>query len=205
MLGQEKQKSNSFHKTLGQTMKLKELLSEETLQYEVKRIKNSDRDELQKFADFYNQSGQLSWTLTPQKIIQKLGSKGRIWGLYIKGTSDLVGTIGIKDLSVGEQDMGEIGYVMVSPEHRSLQNLMMMFKEVIRYSRKFDDVFATTNTNNRPINVLLDRTGKADKILKIRSPYSRNLLFVWNINTSRSGDNTQALVAHFKQHILMEL
>ena len=183
-------------------MKLEQILTEESVQYEMKRIKNSNRAELQKFAEFYNQSGQLSWTLTPQKILQKLGSKGRIWGLYIKGTDNLVGTIGIKDLGVGDQDIAEMGYVMVAPEHRSLPNVMMMFKEALRYSRKFDDVFITTNTNNRPINTLLDRTGKADKILKIRSPYSRNL---WNVKTSRSGDNTQAITDHFRQHILMEL
>jgi hypothetical protein len=189
-------------------MKLQQILTEETLQYEVKRIKNSNREELQKFADFYNIWGKVKWNLTPQRIISKLGSKGRLWGLYIKGTNDFVGSIGIKDVSTSTDELGEIGYIAIEPEHRGLPNVMMLFKEVIRYSRKFDNVYATTNTagdDAKKVNGLLDRTGKAEKILKIRSPYSRNLLYVWSIKTSRNPNSIDVIKAHFREHILMEL
>ncbi len=186
-------------------MKLEQILQEETLQYEVRRIKNSDREQLQQLSDFYNIYGKVKWSLNPQRLLQKIGSKGRLWGLYIVGDNNLIGSIGIKEI---EPELGEIGYIAIESEHRSLPNTMKLFKEVMRYSRKFDNVYATTNTtgdDSKKVNGLLDRTGKADKILKIRSPYSRSLLYVWTITTSRNSESTQIIKDHFRQYILMEL
>jgi len=185
-------------------MKLDQAL-DQSLQYEVRKIKNSNREELQKLIDFYNQFGQLKRTITLQKLLQKIGNKGRMWGLYIKGTEELIGSIGIKDLSIGDKDIAEIGYIMVEPEHRSFKTVMMLVKETLRYARRFDDAFITTNIKSKAMNQLLDRTGKAYKILKIKSPFDRSLLYVWNVSTSKSGDNVQVLTDHFRKHILMEL
>jgi hypothetical protein len=183
-----------------------ELLNEEEVSYEMRKIKVSDNQGLQMFSDFYNESGQLSWRLTPQRLKSKMGSKGQLWGLFIKGTDEMVGSIGLKHIKEDASvDLAEMGYLMLHPNHRSLPNLMTLAKKAIMKAKSFDAVYITTNVKNRTINKLMDRTPKADKILKIKSNYSNNLLWVYSINSTRSPLNEDMIKAHFKDVTLQEL
>ena len=182
-------------------MKFNQILMEESVQYEVRRIKATDNNELQKFADFYNESGQLTWKLNPQRLKSKLGSIGRLWGLYIEGTDQMVGTIGIKEI---EDELGEIGYLMIDPAHRSFPNLMSLYKSAFKYSRKFDSVYITTNIKNVVINKLLERTPKIEKMFKARSLFGggTNILYVWIVRTGR--ENRERVTQYFGENILQE-
>ena len=188
-------------------MKLKKILNEQATQYDVRLIKLTDTEGLQQFADFYNESGQLTWALTPARLKQKVGSKGKLWGLYPSGSDQLVGTIGLKVVqSTSDADLGEIGYVMVATEHRSLQNIMKLFKVVLAKARRFDAVYITTNVKNRVINKLLDRTPKAEKILMVKSPFGggQNKLFVYMVTTSASPQKRQLITDYFSEYTISE-
>jgi hypothetical protein len=179
----------------------------EQLSYEVIKISKSDNEGLQSFSNFYNDSGQLSWQLNAQRLKSKLGSKGVAYGLYYDG--ELVGTIGLKQMDVGGLNGAEIGYLMVSKDHRSLPNVMMMYKEILTAAKRFDVVFVTTNILNRPINVLLQRTNKIEQILKIKSPFSANKLFVWSSKISNHKyspeERMAAIRTHFEDNILDDM
>lgn len=186
-------------------MKLTEIFSQ--ADYYVEEISKSDTEQLQNFADFYNESGQLSWKLNISKLKSKLGSRGLAYGLYTNG--ELVGTIGLKQTDVQGYNGAEIGYLMIDEEHRSFKNLMMMYKQALRGAKRFDIVFVTTNIKNRTINVLLSKTNKIEKILKIKSPYSSNKLFVWQ-SLRTNGDvprdeRYEVLRQHFEDNIISEL
>lgn len=184
-------------------MKIRELINEQQYQYEVKKIRLQDSSALQDFADFYNSASQLSWSLTPSRIKQKMGSKGRLWGLYIKGTDILVGTIGLKHIESDGHDLGEMGYTMVDPDHRSLQNIMLLYKEAIKKAKRFDTTFITTNVKNKTINKLLDRTPKVIQLYKIRSTFGTgNMLYVWGVKTSNF--DPEIIKQHFFQNIVQE-
>lgn len=183
-------------------MKFKQILTEsESFQYEVRRMKITNIQDLQEFSDFYNTSGQLTWQLTPTRLKQKMGSKGRLWGLFIEGTDSLVGTIGLKEI---EDELGEIGYLMIHENHRSLKNVLLLYKAAFKYSRKFNTVYVTTNIKNKTINKLLDRFSKIDKMFKIRSPFGggANNLFVWVVNTGKQ--DVEHLTNFFKENIIQE-
>jgi predicted acetyltransferase len=180
-------------------------LNEEAVDYEVRKIRVSDAAGLQEFSDFYNNSGELTWKLTPQRLKKKIGSKGKLWGLYVKETGEMVGSIGLKHVNDGATvDIGEMGYAMLHPDHRSLPNLMTIFKQAIRKARAFDAVYVTTNTKNRTINKLLDRTPKLEKILKIKSQFSNNLLYVHYVKNTGNEQNEEIIRAYFKEHTLQE-
>lgn len=186
-------------------------LFEQAMQYDVRLIPLSDVDGLQAFADFYNESGQLTWQLTPSRLKQKVGSKGKLWGLYPQGSDEIVGTIGLKTIQshnsdTPDVDLGEIGYVMVDSEHRSLQNVMKMFKVVLAKARKFDAVYITTNVKNKTINKLLDRTPKTDKILLVKSPFGggQNKLVVYMVNTTKSPNRESLIKDYFSEYTISE-
>jgi hypothetical protein len=65
-------------------------------------------------------------------------------------------------------------------------------------------VYVTTNIKNRTINKLLDRTPKLDKILKIKSQFSNNHLFVHSVRNTGSAENEDIIKAYFKDHTLQE-
>lgn len=182
-----------------------QLMVEQASEYVVKKIRLSDNEELDRFAKFYNDSGELTWKLTPQRIKTKMGSKGKLWGLYTKDTQELVGTIALKHVNDGASvDIGEMGYLMVHPEHRSIQNLMVLFKQAIKKAKLFDAVYVTTNVKNRTINKLLDRTPKLDKILKIKSQFSNNHLFVHTVKNAGDINSEDIIKAYFKENTLQE-
>jgi len=185
-------------------MKLNEIFSQ--TDYYVEEISRSDSEMLQAFADFYNESGQLSWKLNVSKLKGKLGSRGLAYGLFADG--ELVGTIGLKQTDIQGYRGAEIGYLMIDEEHRSFRNLMMLYKQALRGAKRFDIVFVTTNIKNRPINVLLTKTNKIEKILKIKSPYSSNKLYVWQ-SLRTNGDvprdeRYEVLRQHFIENIISE-
>jgi len=187
-------------------MKIDDILVEgiDDTRYDIKKILLSDTLEVQKFADFYNISGQLSWKLTPQRLKQKMGNKGMLWGLYNMDTDTLVGTIGLKQIEDSEHDLGEIGYVMVDEAHRSLPNIMKLYKTVIRKSNRFDAVYITTNVKNKVINKLLDRTPKVDLTLKVNSPFSANKLFVYVVKNSGDKNYKDIIQEYFSEYIIQE-
>ena len=184
------------------------IVVEQSEQYVVKKISTRDREALHTFADFYNSAGQLTWVLTPTRLLQKIGTKGRLWGLYTKSNNELVGTIGLKHLvDDSNHDLGEIGYTMVAEGHRSLPNVMKLFKAALVKAKTFDAVFITTNTKNRTMNKLLDRTPKTDKLFMVKSPYngSSNKLFVYAVNTTSSPDRIEILRAYFENYLIQDM
>jgi len=186
-------------------MKFKELLTEETNVYEIKEIQRSDMNGLKMFSDFYNDSGELTWKLTASRLASKIGSRGSAFGLYDSLSNMLVGTIAVKEI---EGDLGEIGYLMIEKEHRSLPNVIRLFKAAIKSAKRFDVLFATTNIKNKGINKLLNRTPKSDLLLKVKSPFGggRNKLFVWTINHRgvMTEDKIQAIKNNFQDLIMKE-
>lgn len=185
-------------------MILKNLFEQAT--YTVHEIDKSDGDGLQAFCDFYNNSGQLSWQLTPSRLKGKLGSRGSAHGLYIDG--ELVGTVGLKQMDVSGLIGAEIGYLMIDEKHRSLQNLMLLYKDILDQAKKFDTTFVTTNIKNKTINTLLKRSNKFEKALMIKSPYSNNRLFVWTTKISNRKYSEEeryvAIKSHFYENIIRE-
>ena len=178
------------------------IIEQESNQYEVRKIMLTDNNELQKFADFYNMAGQLSWQLNPSRIKSKIGTKGRLWGLYIKDSDMLVGTIAVKEI---ETELGEVGYLMLDPDHRSFKNVMTLYRVILKYSRKFESVYITTNIKNKTINKLLDKTEKIEKMFMAKSQFGggANLLYVWIVKTGR--ENPERIREYFNTNIIQEI
>jgi hypothetical protein len=177
----------------------KKIIKEAFGEYEIREISRTDQEELQRFSDLVNEGSQLTWKLNPTKLTSKMGSRGSLWGLY--NGDEMVGTVGIKEADIGGFMAGEMGYLFILPEHRSLKNVSLMLKTILKESKRFDLLFATTNKNNRAINVLMDRTKKMDYVLTTRSPYSANMLNFWlsgisNKKISRD-EQIQALTEKF--------
>lgn len=179
-------------------MKLESLF--EAQSYSVRKITRSDREGLSDFVDFYNESDQLSWTLTPARLLSKIGSNGRLYALYFG--DELVGTIGLKESTISPDSM-ELGYIMIAEQHRSLRNVMKLYNGIKKKLTKFDLVYATTNKDNRTINKLLEFSNKFKKVMLIRSNFSTNQLYVW-VSTV-SGDveeNTKKLRDDYGSYVL---
>ena len=154
----------------------------------VTRVANlSDSDSLQDLVDLINSGGQLSWTLTIDRLMNKLGSNGVLIGLYHNDTP--VGVIGIKKASISGITGGEIGYLYIDSEHRSLSNAIKLYDEAINNASKFSFLIATTITTNKQVNTLLKRSSKMDLILTAKSPFSSNILNYWLAHDS-SGNYT---------------
>ena len=172
----------------------------------VKEIRKSNQEELKKVSDFYNQAGQLSWQLNPNRIKQKMGSKGKIWALY-NPDNEIVGTIGVKVLEEDEYDIGEIGYVMIKEGYRSIRNLLMLYDIAFKYAKRFDAMIITTRVSNKRINTLLNQSKRVERLFKIRSPYSTNLLYVWIVKRGRLEMNERKEIVrdYFAGHIIKEM
>ena len=179
-------------------MKLVSLL--EAARYFVKPVTRQNTEELLNFCEFYNESGQLSWTLTPKRLLAKIGSRGRLFGLYIGDR--LVGTIGLKESDISANAF-EIGYIMIDEDHRTLPNLLLLYKAMVRKLRTSELVYATTNKENTTINRLLDYSSKFEKVAQIRSNFSTNQLFVWL--STEAGDfdtNKNSLLKDYGKYLI---
>lgn len=177
----------------------KKIIKEAFGEYEVREISRSDQEELQRFADLVNEGSQLTWKLNPTKLTAKMGARGSLWGLY--NGDEMVGTVGIKEADLGGFTAGEMGYLFILPEHRSLKNVQVLLRSILKEAKRFDLLFATTNKNNRAINTLMDRTKKMDYVFTARSPFSANMLNFWlagisNKKISRD-EQIQALESKF--------
>lgn len=176
-------------------------LTEDSTQYELKVIKVSDTAGLQQFSDFYNEAGTLSWSLTPNRLKQRIGSRGRLWGLYIQGTDQMIGSIGLKTVKDDEgQRLAEMGYLMLTKGHGTLPNVMTLYKAALKRVKTFDAVFMTTDIKNRKINKLLDRSNKSHLSLMIKSPYSTAKLYVWQVGKIKTSQ--EIIRSHFDEHTL---
>lgn len=139
--------------------------------------------ELQQACDLINAGGQLSWTLTPAKLNQKLGSEGAIFGLF--DGDEIVGTIGLKHSTIQAHSVAEVGYLYVIPEHRNFQNLMKLYNIASEYAPSYDFVYATTIKTNQTINTILQRNSKVKFAFSARSPFSSNILNYWISKNAR--------------------
>ena len=184
-------------------MKFEQLLTEAAGDYEIRVMKIANRDELQQFSDFYNDANTLAWKLTPSRLKSKMGSRGRLWGLFIKGTDEMVGSIGLKTIKDDEgSSLAEMGYLMIAKGHGSLPNVMLLYKAALKRVKMFDAVFMTTDVKNKVINKLLDKSTKAHQFLHINSPFSSSKLYVWQVGRSEEGK--ELISKHFSEHIIKE-
>ena len=179
-------------------MKIEQL--NEAVSYRVVEIRRSDQEGLYDFCDFYNESDQLSWTLTPSRLLGKIGSTGRLYALQYD--DKLVGTLGLKQADV-TSDSFEIGYIMIADAHRSLKNVMSLYKAAKKRIKSASLVYATTNRDNLTINKLMEFTRKFKKVALVRSTFSTNQLYLWV--STQAGDieeNTKILLNDYGSHII---
>lgn len=179
------------------------MITEEATQYEIRIMKIADKSDLQQFSDFYNGANNLVWKLTPARLKARLKSRGRLWGLFIKGSDEMVGSIGLKTIKDDEgASLAEMGYLMVTKEHGSLPNVMLLYKSALKRVKMYDAVFMTTDVKNKTISKLLNKSSKANKFLKINSPFSTNKLFVWQVGKSEEGK--EIISKHFDEYVIEE-
>lgn len=170
----------------------------ESVSYHVDEVMLHDDEEVSTFTDLINDGGQLSWTLTPDRLRSKLGSKGKLFGLY--NDQDAVGVIGIKEAIVDGVTGGEIGYLYIDPDYRSLQNAIKLYNIALDNAHRFPFLMATTVTSNRQVNTLLDKSSKMKKLFTIKSPYSSNMLNYWLAYDSSGSFTFDELEEMFHEH-----
>lgn len=144
----------------------------------IRRVDLADTETLEKFATFYNASGQLSWQLNAARLRQKLGATGIAYALF-SSDGDVLGTIALKESHIGGLRGAEVGYYMVDEANRTYGNAKALYKSVVAHAKEFDFVFSSTNVNNHTINKLSDYMGEFKKIFTAKSPYSSNQLHYW--------------------------
>lgn len=137
----------------------------------------SANDDVQTLVDLINDGGQLSWTLTPSRLNQKLTSRGKLFGLYVEDKP--VGVIGIKGATVDGIAGGEIGYLYIEKGHRSLPNAAKLYDKALSFASDYTFLMATTVTTNVAVNTLLKRSSKSYKVFTAKSPFSSNRLNYW--------------------------
>jgi hypothetical protein len=149
--------------------------------YEVREIDRHDTETLKLFCDMVNKNtGQLvSLKLTPQKLIMKMGILGSIWGMYPIGSTELVGGVAVKQKPIVHMSGAEIGYLFLVPEHRSLKNVVLLYKAALDNARRFDVVYLTTNVRNRSVNRLLSRTPRMKYAFTAKNPKMKTVLHYW--------------------------
>ena len=153
-------------------------LFERAERYSVVEVGFGDRSAVQTICDLINEGGQLSWTLTPSRLQDKIGDTGKLFGLYASN-GDAVGVIGIKKTIINGFSGGEIGYLYVMAEHRSLQNAVQLYNVAVSNAATYDFVMATTNVNNSTVNTLLSRVAHMKLAFTAKSRFSSNMLNYW--------------------------
>lgn len=174
--------------------------------YHVEEVKRTDTDKLQPLVDLINAGSQLSWVLTPSRLLSKIGPRGRIFGLF-DSSGNPMGVIALKQTQIGDYDTAELGYLYLDPSARGFQNAILLYKAALKVTHSYDFVFATTNSTNKTVNTLLARTNKMQYAFKAKSPYSSNILYYWIVlGNSRLTEQMkiQALVDEYKDNIIGE-
>ena len=186
-------------------MKLNQLMES----FHLQEIDRYDDLGLGEFANFYNDSGELSWQLTPQRIRQKMGRKGKVWVIKDPETGVIGATAAIKHIADDQDDIAEIGYLMINPEFRAEINPIKMFKEVLKATKRFDVTVATTNILNKDVNRLLSRIMDAEKVLTIKSPFGTgSKLNVWNVSkysTLSAEEQNFIINRYYSDYIVQEM
>jgi hypothetical protein len=161
-------------------------------------VPQSDTPLLQKFADFYNQAGQLNWQLNPVRIKSKLGVTGVAYALF-DSAGTVVGTIALKQAVVGPMRGAEVGYFMVAPEFRSFSNAKKLYDAIMAHAGDYEFVFSTTNTTNSTINKLSERSKEFEHIFTAESPFSSNMLHYWLSKKSNGAYTFEEQVTFFEE------
>lgn len=142
-----------------------------------------DSDDLQNACDLINDGGQLSWTLTPSRLLGKLGSSGKLFGLF--SSNQMIGTIGLKETTIDGITGAEVGYLYIIPEHRSFNAYSMLYRAVKDVANQYNFVFATTVTTNTVINRLMARNQYVTFGFEKKSPFSSNILNYWIVHGTK--------------------
>lgn len=175
-------------------------------QYHTKEVGLHDKNNASSLIDLINDGGQLSWTLTLPRIQQKLSHSGKLFGLYLNEKP--VGVIAIKLIEVDGIKGGEIGYLYIDPDHRSLQTATQLYNIALKSANQYPFLMASTITTNRAVNTLLEKSEKMHKIFTAKSPYSSNKLNYW-LSSINSGaftidEITEVLKNEYGNNIISE-
>ena len=156
----------------------------------------SSNEELQQACDLINDGAQLSWTLTPSRLLGKLGSSGKLFALY--DGNDMVGTIGLKETTIDGITGAEVGYLYIKPENRSFNAYTLLYRAIRDVASNYQFIFATTVTSNKVINTLMKRNQYVTFGFSQKSPFSSNILNYWIAH------GTKMSVDNVKQHLSNE-
>lgn len=121
----------------------------------IKEIERTDKAGVLRFCEVVNELSPISWKLTPQRLLLKMGKLGAIFGLF--SGEQMIGTVAIKEASVVDLKAGEIGYLYLHPDFKTMNNMLALFYHAIDNARRFDLVFLTTIKKDLGLNRLFDR------------------------------------------------
>ena len=153
----------------------------------------TEHDNLQDACDLINDGAQLSWTLTPSRLLGKLGSSGKLFALY--DGNEMVGTVGLKETTIEGITGAEVGYLYIKPESRSFNAYTLLYRAIRDVSSNYNFIFATTVTSNKVINTLMKRNQYVTFGFSQKSPFSSNILNYWIVH------GTKMSVESVEQHL----
>lgn len=156
----------------------------------------TSNEELQDACDLINDGAQLSWTLTPSRLLGKLGSSGKLFGLF--DSNDMVGTIGLKETTIEGITGAEVGYLYIRPDSRSFNAYTLLYRAIRDVASNYQFIFATTVTTNKTINTLMKRNQYVTFGFSQKSPFSSNILNYWIAH------GTKMSVKQVEQHLSEE-
>lgn len=145
--------------------------------YEIRPITRSVKNELHRMVKLYEENGFYRG-IKPSKILQRIGSKGKIWGLY-DARNELVGTITIKSSKFDFIEAGEIGLFYVRPDAVTLKNVSALLQTAIKEGKKHDIVYAITSKKNKGMETIMINSGDLSPIFDARSPNTNQKITVW--------------------------
>jgi len=160
----------------------------------------SSEEELQQACDLINDGAQLSWTLTPSRLLGKLGSTGRLFALYDGNV--MVGTVGLKETTIEGVTGAEVGYLYIKPDSRSFSAYTLLYRAIKDVSHNYNYIFATTVTTNNVINTLMKRNQYVTFGFSQKSPFSANILNYWIVHGTKM--SVESVEEHLSDEYLNE-
>lgn len=157
-------------------------------------------DEFQNACDLINDGAQLSWTLTPSRLMGKLGSSGKLFALYDGNL--MIGTIGLKETTIEGITGAEVGYLYIKPENRSFNAYTLLYRAIQGVASNYQFIFATTVTTNKAINTLMKRNQYVTFGFSQKSPFSSNILNYWVAHGTKM--SVSSVVEHLSDEYLNE-
>lgn len=147
--------------------------------YTVKKILKTDNNELAEFVHNVNSlDTNRKLKLTLPKLKAELGSMGKLWILY-DDQNNVVGGIGIRINDIGVMNAGEISYMFMMDEHRSPRNLVLLLKEVLRVSKKYDMVYMTVDVKDKTMNRMLENSPRFFSGISTKTKEKKRMLNFW--------------------------